>query len=67
METFNTLEVLSYEAKDVHIVMRVPASHLTALLDVLDKATLEGVDPEKHEKFEELRKFFVKVEEGLRK
>ena len=66
MDAFTTMEVLSYEAKDVHVVMRISASNLTALLDVLDKASIEGADPEKYKKFEELRKFFEKIEEDLR-
>ena len=66
MDSFTTMEVLSYEAKDIHIVMRISASNLTALLDVLDKAYIEGADPEKYKKFEELRKFFEKIEEDLR-
>jgi len=61
------IELVNLEAKEVHVVVRIPASTIVAFLDTMDKATIESSLPkETTDKFNTLLEFMQKIEEGLR-
>ena len=71
MQEFTKLEVLSVEAKDIHVTVRVPLSCIVSFLEVMDHATI-AIDeslPENQKilaSFRELSSLFSSIEENIK-